>query len=523
MDNMDKKKLLSIICIVLAAIAIGLFSYYNEWLGDDVAYAYNCGDKSHHISSFYEIIQSQNVHYFTSNGRYLAHVLVQGFCGLWGLGAFSVCNAIIYLFFFFAIFRLSGISLDNFKGVASVVLLSLLSFQTKMQPSCQIGFVWMFTFTLWLLIKFFRSDGDKSVLLCILFGLLSIIVGNGQEVLNFGVCVAFFLYWLKNMRKMSAMQYSIMIGFCIGSMTNFLAPGTLNRGSGMAGVSFNRIFFSFLIFAYTLRSVWVLCAVMIYRKLRHRARFKEIYSANSFYFNSLFALLIFSAICHFQSNRVGFGVELLSIIVVIRILPQKAMNYFWISVAVVMLAIDYFFQVDYTIKTKRIMGELQQKYSASSDGKIYADINIDSPLTTSRNFSRPLVPYGVNNGGDFTYYEYNCLAKRLAERSPGKPKVRIIPSVLKDKEHENLGNQLIYAGNNIWIAVQSKSAPAEFVVNRKVPLLPAVKQYEPVKVDMADAECIVAEGDNWRARYIAEIDYSIHGLNFTSSLDMTDN
>ncbi len=516
-----KNKTLSISFLILTAIIIGLFSYYNIWLGDDVSYAYHCGDKNKHISSLYEIIQSQNVHYFTTNGRYLAHILVQGFCGLWGILPFSIINSLMYILFFLAIFRLSNITLENVKGVASVIILGLLAFQTKMQPSCQIGFVWMFTLTMWLLILFFRSESKKSIWICILCGLIAIIIGNGQEALNLGVCVAFFIYCITNMKKMSAIQYCIMIGFWIGSLTNFLAPGTLNRGSGMAGVSINRLIFSFLSYIIILRAVWVLIFVSLYQKIKHKVKWSEIYKENIFFWNTFFALVLFNIVCHFQSNRVAFGIELMSIIIVMRILPKKAMNYFWLTVAGIMLMINYSLQADYTIKMKKTIATIEKEYAASENGNVYIDINLSSPLSSSRNFSRTVIPYGVNNGGDYTYYEYRCLAKRLSESYPGKPQIKIIPTFLKDKEHEDLGNQLIYTGNHIWLAIQSKSNPAEFFVNRAVPLLPAIKKYDPVQVDMTEAECIIAEGDNWRARFIAEGDHSIHGWNFTSSIEMT--
>lgn len=268
-----------------------------------------------------------------------------------------------------------------------------------------------------------------------------------------------------------------------------------------------------------LRIVWVMFFVAIYQKIRHNISFRDMYKNNIFYWNTLFALFLFNVVCHFQSNRVGFGVELMSLIIVIRILPNKAMNYFWLTVGSVILLVDNVMQANYTIKSREIMETLQKEYAESTDGKVYADISIDTHLTDQRNFSRPLVPYGVTNGGDHTYYEYNCLAKKLSETSPGKPKVIIIPTILRGKEHADLGNQLIYTGNDIWLAIQSKSTPAEFIVYRNTPLIPSIKHYEPVIIDMNE-NCIVAEGDNWRARFIAEIDHAIHNMNFTSSVEM---
>ncbi len=121
-------------------------------------------------------------------------------------------------------------------------------------------------------------------------------------------------------------------------------------------------------------------------------------------------------------------------------------------------------------------------------------------------------------GGDSTYFEYRYYARRLKEIYPGKPYPVIMPTYLKGKEHVDLGNQLIYLGDSLWLAIQSKSEPAQFEVVREVPILSLFKDYPPVIVNMADPECVLAEGDNWRARFISEHDYAIHGINFTKEV-----
>lgn len=112
------------------------------------------------------------------------------------------------------------------------------------------------------------------------------------------------------------------------------------------------------------------------------------------------------------------------------------------------------------------------------------------------------------------------IAKYLKTKYPCKPTVRILPPFLKGRDNADLGNQLIYLGDNLWLAIQSKSKPARFEVSREVPVFPSLKRYEPVEVDMDDRRSIIEENQYWRSRYIAEIDYAIHGFNFTSEVKM---
>lgn len=509
----------SMLVLLIVALLIAFLSYNTVWLGDDITYAYNCANNTQKITTFFDVIQSQNSHYINSNGRYLAHVFVQLYCGILGQLPFAISNAVMYIFFFLAILRINHIKLENVYSVLTVVILGLLIFQTKMMPSCQIGFIWMFTFTLWLLIIFFENN-KHSIWLSIIGGVLAIIIGNGQEALNLGVSVALFIYFLGHYKKMTSFQYVIMFGFWIGTFTNCLSPGTLHRGSGSMGVSMNRYFFSFINQAFSLRAIWLLIIVLIYRKTRNSISFKETYKSNIFYWNALMTLIVFNCIIHFESNRSAFGVELMALILLIRVLPKMAMNKFWLCIFGIGLIINYYFQTESIFKKKYYFNQLISLYNQSTDGKVYIDSDFSSIIMDCRNFSGVIVPLGVNNGGDYSYYEYNALVKKLSEEISDKPKIRILPSYLKGKEHVKMDNQLIYCGNHLWLAIQSKTDPAEFMVNRQVPVFHFLKKYDPVRVDMNNSDCLLMEGDEWRARFIAEVDFSIHNTNFVSNIEM---
>ena len=180
-------------CILgFIAIVIGIFSYNTVWLGDDLNYAYSFSDERHdyRVESAEDIIESLNAHYFKVNGRYAAHCLIQLFCGPLGHIPFAVANGLVYVAFILLICKNCKISLYDVNAVLSVCVMALMSFMTKMMPSCQICYIWMFTLVLLWLYVFFNKSGKRGVTCYIVAGLFSVIAGNGQEGISIGICCA---------------------------------------------------------------------------------------------------------------------------------------------------------------------------------------------------------------------------------------------------------------------------------------------------------------------------------------------
>lgn len=510
-----------ILLLTIVAVMITYLSYLTVWIGDDIKYQYNFANLDQRVDNISDVIESQNLHYFGINGRYFAHVLVQSFCGFLGQSAFAIANGVMYVLFFMAIFKLCDVKLSDLKSALSIIVLGLFSFQTKMMPSCQIGYIWMFTFTMWFLIFFFRTGVHSNKWISILCGLLAIIIGNGQEALNIGVSAALLCYWFSHRKEMTLLQYCLMIGFWIGTASNFLSPGSLHRVGSSVGIPIRSFIMLFLKFLLLSRSLWFLIIVVLHQKIKYKIGWRSIYKQNVFYWNCWFALILLNIVVNFI-YRAGFGIELLSIIIGIRTLPSKSMNRIWLSLCYLMLAFNVYYQAETILERRAYYQEVTQQYSKSDDGKIYiTDLDFYSPIPVMQNFSgENMQHYGVTSG-DPTFYYYRWFAHRLKELYPGKPYPVIMPTYLKGKEHVELGNQLLYLGDSLWLAIQSKSEPAKFEVIRGVPILSRVKGYPPVEVDMSDPECILSEGDNWRARFISERDYAIHGINFTKEIKMT--
>lgn len=279
------KRFLSAALLLLVAAVVGVFSYNNAWIGDDMRYMfdYSDGHRSEIVRSFGDVIASQNAHYFQVNGRYVAHVIVQCFCGMWGHLPFAVANAAAYICFFLILFRLCDVRLRNFKAVATVVLLSLLTFQTKMVPSCQVGYIWMFTLTMVFLYLFFRTDYHYKWWQLIPVAVFCVVAGNGQEALNLGVSGALIVYWCMNWRKFTIAQYVMMVAFGLGTLIICLSPASQGRMEKETNIlSAAGIYMMVYHMLTVLRASYVLLAVTLWKKVAEKQSFGRIYTDNRF-------------------------------------------------------------------------------------------------------------------------------------------------------------------------------------------------------------------------------------------------
>ena len=233
--NANHKTAVPVFVICLACVAlVALLTYLSLWIGDDMVYLKIF--KTHkRINNVGDIFLSQNIHYMRMNGRYVAHWLVQFMVGIGGRTLFTILNTFVYLAFVFLVARHSGVSLRRWPVALIVACACIVGFQTKFVPSCQIGYMWMFTLVLVTLYVFFHNSWPRQWLLLLLP--LSLLAGEGQEALNVGVCGALIIYVWQQRGRISSSQWALLVAFFIGAAFLVLAPGSHNRLDEMQEVS----------------------------------------------------------------------------------------------------------------------------------------------------------------------------------------------------------------------------------------------------------------------------------------------
>lgn len=505
------RKSLSVAVLLIVAIVIGIFSYNTVWLGDDINYAFDFREdhRNEIVSSFSQIIQSLNYHYLTVNGRYVAHVAVQYFCGIWGHLAFSIANAVAYIIFLILLCRLCYVKMANLKGVLSVTLFTLLVFQTKMVPSCQIGYIWTFALVMIFLILFFSTRPLCKWWQVILLGLLSLIAGNGNEALTIGVSGALIIHWYQNRRSMLLQQYVMMICFGIGTMIICLSPAAHSRAATSAGIgSISWFVGNITYFFLTVKASFVMMSIILWKKYRSKLSLRSIYVENAFWFNVWLIMMLFNVIIVFGSNRQIFGAELAAIIISIRLLKNRSMSNLWIMVFTISLVLLYVAQYQYVYKVKAYYNDIEKQYEQSTDGTVYIDLNLSHCIPYSMEFS----PSIHCHGGDYYNYNRENLEKWLRYCYNRHDKLRVLPTILQGKEN-NVMTSAVYPvdrQNSLYLVVKNANDSRQVVVERQIGTSLFTKRFEPFVVDMK--ESVVCEGLNWQACYLDLQQYSIYNI-----------
>lgn len=350
------------------------------WLGDDINYRYHF-KTGQEIESVIEAFTSQVEHYNVMNGRFLAHFLVQIFIALLGKTFFSIVNASMYIVFLILIAKLSGIKLANSGFVILTALLILFSFQTKFVPSCQIGYIWMFTIVLLFIYLFLNNKKVASRWHSIWLIPFSIIAGWTQEAIVVGISVALIVYVLSNLKRITFNQWTMFFAFGLGAILLCFAPGTLSRTKELHGsIDFlPPIVYSFIKFFYYLRIAYVLICYILYLVLIKKVTIREIYKNESFLIITLLTLVIFNLVLGVFGNRQLFGIELLSLVLFMRCLLRYS---FSTKLLIVMIA----FFVCWTIYSitknttflkheNKVYEYLIAEYRNSEDGVVYYDLS----------------------------------------------------------------------------------------------------------------------------------------------------
>lgn len=510
----------SLLIIIAIAIYYGFLSYITPWTNDEIAYmmnfasdaAGNCFDR---IDSVGEILESQVSHYYNNNGRFVAHFFVQLFCGLLGHGPFAIINAIFFIAFILMVLKLSGTGLNNIGATATVLILTILSFQTKIAPSCYISYFWMYTLIMGFIWLFFNAHHSRSVLAIILTGLLSFIVGNTHESLNIGVSAALIIYWYKNRKSMSALQYVMLICFGLGTLSCCLAPGTINRASTETWPTSLIPFGKMMIkFAKSVVALYVLIAIICRQRWHLRESWREIYASGPFYWNALIVLLIFNFWITIINNRQFFGVELLSVILSIKILKKHTFTTPWLWTLGACACLVLTVQTEYSWRFSKYFKEIERQYQASDTGEVYVDIN-DKSLANYDRYTLFPIPYYNLIGDNYRLddnalnYDDRCILRFFGTEYPGHPPIKVLPSVLKDKRDIRLSNQVIEASPGYFVVIQDKSIPSDIIISRSVDI-PGFHKTLPDE-NISNPNRFAVDADYWRA-YIYDISrYATYG------------
>ena len=363
--------------LLLAMLALMVFSLciMVKWMGDDIYFAFNLGsdDWYDRIQSLDDIVESQSAYYMTRNGRFITHCFVQFFCGIAGKWAFALCNAVVWMTFVVMLARVAGIDWRRHAGALFMfIALSFVCLRTQLTPPCQINYIWAFAAGL-LSIDWFLNprQGKWWALVMVAF---SFVAGWGQESFSSGVAAAMWIYALLHIKSMKPSQWGILLAFTAGMLCLCLAPGNFTKLGTLSSLRATPV-----AMAYYMRATYLLLAVILVVWLTRKASLLQIYKENAFWFNALFFMVVFNLLVRVYCNRQLFGIEVMSIIIVVRLLhhhmgDMKSLRAVFMGILLVLLVLVVIDDVNTIHRRKALAADIESLYEKSSDGIVYCDI-----------------------------------------------------------------------------------------------------------------------------------------------------
>lgn len=507
--NRDKSRNRSIALISIFAIIILGLSSLSSWYGDDMRFKYFCQGGPYPIQelkSITDILPSQINHYVEANGRFIAHVLVQLFCAFLGPVAFGVFNAAMYIFLVLLMLSFIGAPIRNSKAVLSIIILIVLCFSTKMMPSCQIGYIWSFVVAL-VFVKIFLQASHISPWWALPLFLFAIIAGNFHEGVNFGIAGALFVWFIINLRRITALQWVMLIGFGIGALLIILSPASRNRVEATE----TPLTLSIANLLHYGLGLYVLMAALIAVGRNKKASFNRIIKENFFFLSAVIFSLALNIIISIGTSRQLYGMNLFCIIVALNILPRKAMSTFWLIFTGLLAALHLTIQVHNTWKMRLFTEDLSRQL-ATIDGLPgqAATLYIDSYPQRMCWYS-PLDSYTENNSftkdGNLIKLQYD-----LSQRYPNVA-INILPKYLQCLDTVSDSAGVIPADTGIYVVYSRKNNHSENIsvdASRqiRIPGTPIKKSHSTVRYALNDTTNTTYSYGNFIATIVSQWDYS---------------
>ena len=292
------------------------------------------------ISSFTDVIFSQYNHYFYVNGRTIPHILEQSFAGLWGENCFNLINVFAFLLLNMLVIWISGKrNLTKFGyWVAAVFFIWFLlpcPVDLFLLMSGALNYTWSAVLCLAFLLVYTKVRQMEKVnwgVAFILF-LLGVISGWTHESLVIGISGALFIIYCVqyNKRKPKSPEIALVAGFWLGTLLLCLSPAARGRAS----FDHPSIWETFLLIIGELRAFYVLLFLLVYTFFREKRNnnnhtLRKFFYDNQLYFYIILIELVFSLVIGFRNVRQLFGIELFSVVILIKLISeQTSFNAVW--------------------------------------------------------------------------------------------------------------------------------------------------------------------------------------------------
>lgn len=381
----------AVVAIVLAAVAFYVLNLLSPEFHDDFVYKFmlvnGSVDYSRPVNSLADVLRSQWEHYFVANGRSVVHVLVQVFTGLLGKQVFNVLNAVVFALFVYLLQNnVTRCSRDNgFFAVAFTLLLVLLLplfKDTFLWMTGSVNYLWSGTAVLFFL-SIYESRGHllvKGNRVVVWMLPLALLMGWTHEGISLPLAVSLLVLNLLDFkRSRQSWGFWLTVAFLVGACITAFAPGNLVRSSASGGFALSTLGLKVLngitVFGH-LKIVYLAILLTTVLWFVNWSLARNVLRQNRHLLLAMLLSVGIVLVAGLTSQRTAFGLELFSMIFVLRLVGQwsacckgKTLN--WCAMALSVLLIGFYaLLLSHTIPTWQETQRLIAQIECNEDGII---------------------------------------------------------------------------------------------------------------------------------------------------------
>lgn len=491
--------------IFYVIITVYILSMHMHWQGDAIAFSYFMPRHNEDFSSIpfhsvTEIWQSMCNHYMHSTGRFFSHGIAQFFCAFAGKTWFSIFNALAWGCMIIVLIRLSKANVHSlYTTLFASALMFILYFSYggsehsfPFEPPHQIDYVWMNVINgLWIILFFSRKTFSKfQIMLSVPY---SFICGQSNESFSIPIAGALVIFAVAKKLKLSHRQWIMAIFYAIGALIVILAPGNFSRLNTTSG-AWSPIHILELLMPAMIIPLILVCICIA---KRHNSKF----ICDHFCIFAFSAILINYALGVFvgmgSGTRIVTCANSLIIVYILKLTKNNKLNVInaFVLCSVLITIPIYRYNSITKLNIKNIL--IEHLYHISNNGVI--EIPDKMFLYKSR---------------DFIVRPHSYMMKER-ENNPTKPNIIIRPHSMKNIDLSKDTNALLKIDNQAWILIQSKSKPANFIVDKTLlpNLLNKKLQSRTINWESKMSDIVFDSCNLWKAAlYINERPYIISNV-----------
>lgn len=443
------------------------------WYRDAISYRFFFGPDPdavtyRFVTSMSDVWHSQINHYFTANGRFVCHYIVQVCCQLVPRWLWSLADAAVFALLPCLLLRLARPQRNRMAALSVTVAITwLLTLWLPFNPSYHVNYIWGAAINATLLIIWLSRRHIPAVALAGVF-VFAFVAGEWNESFSIPVSLGLFVYALRHRFRVTPTQWAAGTAYAAGTLTVTLAPGNFLRlastqhdAPAITGIIESGL--PVLLVPAICGLIYLLarlCGLRPSQVFDGRRRFLLLVAVCSYVFCA--AMGFPSGVRTSTCGACALAALTAAIVSESGRLRTALTALMWLIFAAVTWS---------DIREVRILNAkytaIGEGYHASSDGTVVLPDSLFVPeMRDARLYITPWVQ--IERASD-----------------PTKPEMRIWPATLATVNTDADTNRIVPLGPQAWLLIQSRRHPAVFTVHKT--LLPGFldKALPPRSLDLS--------------------------------------